>query len=56
MLPLRTELAMTFTEAVPNLGMERGDGRAASRRDAVSGRNILIWLAKASVFSPAAAF
>jgi hypothetical protein len=53
---LRTELAMTFTEAFPNLEMERGGGRAASRRNAVSGRNILIWLVKASVFGPSAAF
>ena len=50
MLPLRIELAMTFTKAFPNVQMgDGGQPAPAACCDAVSGRNILIWLANASV-------
>jgi hypothetical protein len=48
-LPLRIELAMTFTEAFPNVQMGGGQPSPAVSGNAVSGRNILIWLANASV-------
>src|SRR3954470_527261 len=52
MLPLRMELAMTFKAIFPNGWRPAGGTGVLRRKEAVSGRNILIWPADATLFRP----
>jgi hypothetical protein len=57
MLPLRIELAMTFTDWFPNvLGRVLRPTGASPSGKAVSGRNIPIWTGKASILRSNQAF